>query len=571
MVPSLDFGGKHEEDLGVAEVKVDDAVFRKMSHSIDNFSGITLEAWQATEFERKMTLRQALRMYPKAIFFSFIISLSLVMEGYDTWLLGSFFGYPVFQEKFGEPVGDGTYQLTASWQSGLQAGMQVGEIAGLWAAGIIADRYGYKKAMLGSLVLMTLAVLVLFFAQNLAMLLVGEILCGLPWGAFQMLATAYAADVSPMVLRPFLTTYCNMCWVIGQTLATGILRGLLYRQDEWGWRIPYATQWVWLAPLLVGVIFAPESPWWLVRQGRIKDAREVLRSLVSSKVIADPSSSYSLDRNIAMIIHTNEHEKTVSEGTSYRDLFRGIDLRRTEITCVVWAIQIGCGIWFGGNVVYFLQQTGFSAEQSFNFALGKQGVALFGTLVSWWVMPYVGRRALYLYGLAVMFTVLVIIGFLGIPNPSDPISYASAALLMVFTFAFDVTVGPVCYCLVAEIPSTRLRIKTVAFARNCYNALSIAAYFLNNPILNPTAWNLRGKGGFVWCGFAFLSFVWAYFRLPEPKGLSAAELDVLFEQKVKARNFGKVGADPFRTANVDTDVIDDRKENAAAVFDETKR
>ncbi|KAI0126166.1 putative maltose permease [Xylariales sp. AK1849] len=521
-----------------------------MSQNIDNFGNMTQEAWQATEFERNMTLREALRMYPKAIFFSFILSLSLIMEGYDTSLLGSFFGYPEFQKKFGEPVGNGTFQLTASWQSGLQAGVQIGEILGLWAAGIIADRYGYKKTMVGALVLMTLFVFIMFFAQNLAMLMVGEILCGLPWGAFQTLTTTYAAEVSPMVLRPYLTTYCNMCWVIGQTLSTGILRGLLYRNDEWGWRIPYASQWIWLVPIIIGVIFAPESPWWLVRHDRIPEARRVLRSLVSKAAIDSSESTYDIDRNLAMIIHTNEHEKYVSEGTSYRDCFRGVDLRRTEIVCIVWCIQIGCGIWFGGNVTYFLQQTGFSAEQSFNFGLGKQGIALFGTLVSWWIMQAVGRRALYLYGLAVMFVVLVIIGFLGLPAPSDPISYASAALLMVFTFAFDVTVGPVCYCLVAEMPSTRLRIKTVAIARNCYNILSIAANFLNNPILNPTAWNLRGKGGFVWCGFALVSFVWAFYRLPEPKGLSAAELDVLFEQGVKARDFRRVEVDPFRSANV---------------------
>jgi SP family general alpha glucoside:H+ symporter-like MFS transporter len=132
-------------DTGAEVVKSDEAVLSKMAQNLENFGGITQDAIQATEFERNMSMRQALRMYPKAITFSFILSLSLIMEGYDTSLLGSFFGYPEFQKTFGEPVGDGTYQLTASWQSGLQAGVQVGEILGLWAAGIIADRWGYKK------------------------------------------------------------------------------------------------------------------------------------------------------------------------------------------------------------------------------------------------------------------------------------------------------------------------------------------------------------------------------------------------------------------------------------------
>jgi SP family general alpha glucoside:H+ symporter-like MFS transporter len=283
----------------------------------------------------------------------------------------------------------------------------------------------------------------------------------------------------------------------------------------------------------------------LVRQDRIDEARKVLKHLVNAK-----DSEYNVDHHIAMIVHTNAHERAVSAGTSYKDCFTGIDLRRTEITCCVWMIQVTCGIWFGGNVIYFLQQAGFDARKSFDFGLGHNAVALLGTLCAWWIMQYVGRRTLYLYGLAINFTILVIVGFLGIPKPSDSIGYATGSLLYLFTFTYDVTVGPVCYCLVTEIPSTRLRIKTVALARNCYNIISIGANFLNNPILNPTAWNLRGKGGFIWCGFALISWIWSYYRLPETKGLSANELDVLFEQKVTARRFLKVKADPFRSENL---------------------
>ena len=334
-------------------------------------------------------------------------------------------------------------------------------------------------------------------------------------------------------------------WVIGQTISGGVQRGLLHRDDDWGWRIPYAIQWVWPIPIIIGVMLAPESPWWLVRQDRVEDAKKVLRGLVSAQ-----DTDYDVDRNIAMMVHTNAHEKYVSAGTSYKDCFTGVDLRRTEIACVVWVIQITCGIWFGGNVIYFLEQAGFDPEQSFNFGLGQHAIALFGTVVAWWVMEYVGRRTLYIWGNVIMFVILVIIGFLGIPEPSPAIANASGALLMLFTFVYDVTVGPVCYCLVSEIPSTRLRIKTVAMARNCYNIASIVANFLNNPILNPTAWNLRGKGGFLWCGFALLSVVWSYYRLPEPKGLSAGEMDVLFENRVPARKFKSVKADEFRSDNL---------------------
>jgi SP family general alpha glucoside:H+ symporter-like MFS transporter len=65
--------------------------------------------------------------------------------------------------------------------------------------------------MLGALFMIGGAIFLLFFAQNIGMLMAGEILCGIPWGAFQTLTTTYAAEVAPIALRPYLTTYVNMC------------------------------------------------------------------------------------------------------------------------------------------------------------------------------------------------------------------------------------------------------------------------------------------------------------------------------------------------------------------------
>jgi SP family general alpha glucoside:H+ symporter-like MFS transporter len=263
-------------------------------------------------------------------------------------------------------------------------------------------------------------------------------------------------------------------------------------------------------------------------------------------------TAYSINDTIDMMIYTDAQEKYASEGVSYWSCITGVDLRRTEIICCVWMIQVWCGIWFGGNVVYFLEQAGLNSTKSFDFGVGENSIALLGTMCSWLVMRYVGRRTLYLTGLAVMFTILLIVSFMGIPSPGSvpALGWVSGALLTLFVFTYDITVGPVCYCLVSEIPSTRLRIKSVVLARNAYNIASIVANFLNPPILNPTAWNLRGKGGFIWCGFCLISLVWTYFRLPEPKGLSSGEIDVLFEQRVSARKFSKIRADPFRSTHL---------------------
>lgn len=128
-------------------IGIDEDVLLKMAEAIPDFAEVTENAHAATDFEHQMTFSEAIRLYPKAIAFSITLSLALVMEGYDTALLGSFYAYPVFNERFGVKLPDGTYQLTASWQSGLQNGANVGEILGLMIAGLLADRYGYRKTV----------------------------------------------------------------------------------------------------------------------------------------------------------------------------------------------------------------------------------------------------------------------------------------------------------------------------------------------------------------------------------------------------------------------------------------
>ena len=195
--------------------------------------------------------------------------------------------------------------------------------------------------MMGALFLVTCFIFIVFFAKSLTMLLIGEILCGIPWGVFQTLTTAYAADVCPVQLRAYLTTYVNLCWVFGQLIGSGVLRGVLNRTDQWGYRIPFAIQWMWPIPLFIGCYFAPESPWWLVRHGRHEQARHALLRLTSRN---DPD--FDVDKTVAMMEHTNELEKEITAGVSYWDCFKGSNLRRTEIVCMVWLCQNLCGSSF---------------------------------------------------------------------------------------------------------------------------------------------------------------------------------------------------------------------------------
>jgi MFS transporter, SP family, general alpha glucoside:H+ symporter len=81
------------------------------------------------------------------------------------------------------------------------------------------------------------------------------------------------------------------------------------------------------------------------------------------------------------------------------------------------------------------------------------------------------------------------------------------------------------------------RVKTVVIARIAYNLAGLCTNILMPRMLNPTAWNWKGKTCFFWAGTTLIMLAWAYFRLPEPKGLTYLEMDILFQKRAKARKF----------------------------------
>ena len=336
----------------------------------------------------------------------------------------------------------------------------------------------------------------------------------------------------------------NFCWGLGQVIGIGVIKSMLGRTDQWAYRIPYALQWMWPIPLLVGISLAPESPWWLVRKGRVDDAKKSLLRLTS----LNRETDFDADETIAMMVHTTKLEEKITQGSSYLDCFRGTDLRRTEIVCMCWAIQNLSGNSFSGYSSYFLEQAGLDPSTAYDFALGQYGINCVGVFGAWFLMAMgIGRRSLYLYGLCGLFTMLFVMGFLGLV-PADHKSSASLAtgsMMIIWAMCYQLTVGTVCYSLVAELSTRRLQIKTVVLGRNLYNIVGIICSVLTPYMLNPGAWNWGNYAGFFWAAICFCCIIYAYFRIPEPAGRSFAELDLLFERHVSARKFKSTQVDVF--------------------------
>lgn len=132
----------------------------------------------ADEEEKNLKFLEAIKLYPKAVGWSVLLSTAIIMEGYDLKLIPQMFAQPAFNQTYGTEASNGNYTITAEWQAGLSNGTTVGALLGLFLGGYLADRFGFRKTMIGALSAVTAIIFLQFFAQNLPMLQASQILMG---------------------------------------------------------------------------------------------------------------------------------------------------------------------------------------------------------------------------------------------------------------------------------------------------------------------------------------------------------------------------------------------------------
>ncbi|KAJ6531576.1 putative maltose porter [Mycena vulgaris] len=496
-----------------------------------------VDAIEAENSEHSMTVMEAVRAYPMACFWALVMSSTIIMESYDVFLMGNFIALPAFTRRFGVATGPDTYVIVTKWQSALQMSGQLGALIGVFIAGPLTSRIGYRWATLLGLALMNATIFVTFFANSLPVFFVGQLLEGLPWGIFIANAPAYCSEIVPLRLRAPATQVLQMFWAIGSIIVGAVTFVYNTRPDENAYKIPIALQWLFPTPLMVLMFFAPESPWWLVRKGRHEQAALSVERL-------GRKSKLNAGETVAMMRRVVDLEKSTT-APNYLELFKGSDLRRTLIVCGIYAAQNLAGNLIANQAVYFFEQAGMTTNVAFALGLITSALQMIFVMLSWFLTTYFGRRPIYLWGTAFNVVMLVCLGIAASVGPSKAASNAQASFGLIASVMFTFAAAPVSWAIIAETSAIRLRPLTTGIGRASYYIIEIPCIFLGSFMLNPTGGNLGGKCGYVWGGTALATLITAYFCLPEMKGRSYREIDIMFTRHIPARQFEKtvIGAE----------------------------
>lgn len=436
-----------------------------------------------------------------------------------------------FQRDFGKFY-RGRYVVSASWQTCLSIGGPLGQALGAVFAAVPMDLYGRKTTFFICVLITSMCVAIQFFARTIHVLVIGELLNGLVLGSYVVVAPTCASEICPVLLRGTLTSFTNAAFVVGQLLANIVVSRTAVLNSHWAYSLPFAVQWVWPAIIVPLIVFAPESQWWLVQQGKTSEAQAALTVLDYSNVDAESE--------LALIQETIAHELTTQVAASYFGCFSSSNARRTEIAVGVYCSQVLSGIYITGLVPQYFELAGLTTQRAFEISEVMLFTGLLGTVLSWSLTDRLGRRTLLLYGLMILTAIQLMIGILDCRtffSADRVVIWSQAVLMIVWNFFYGVSLGPVCFTILGEVPSTVMKAKTIALATAVQAAIGMVMTYLLPLIIAADGLALQGKIGFVFAVTSAVCCVWAYYRVPETAGKTYKELDILFSKNVDARAF----------------------------------
>ncbi|KAJ1448742.1 general substrate transporter [Pelagophyceae sp. CCMP2097] len=403
-------------------------------------------------------------------------------------------------------------------------------IGGAFAAHYVIDKFGRRLTFTASCFIFVVGILCMASAPSYGVLMMGRAITGVGVGVGLSVDPVYIAEVAPKEHRGALVTWSEISINVGILL--GFIAAFTFRDlpTDTAWRTMLACGGIMpLVLLVLTLTVMPESPRWLVGQGREAEAEVVLTRLNHP------------DADVRALM--DEITATVRLESAQQCTWRSVLFPETAggryAVCVGIGIAAAQQLLAEESILFYqpriLQQMGLGRDRIF-IALILMGVLKTACIVvATYFLDGRGRRPMLLLSVGGMGVALFGIGFFF----NVGAQWGAVVSMWAYMMSFSLGIGPVCWLLAAEVFPLRIRAKAMALATvaNRVTSTIIASTFLS--------WaDAFGYPGYFYffAALAAVVLVVLYLYLPETKGKSLEEMAAYFEVIAATRSANRQGA-----------------------------
>ncbi|MBC7400261.1 MAG: sugar porter family MFS transporter [Mucilaginibacter sp.] len=426
---------------------------------------------------------------------SFISALGGYLFGFDFAVISG--ALPFLRKEF---------LLDPVWEGFLTGSLALGCIVGCLIAGRIAEKYGRRPGLMVAALIFAISSLGIALSKGLVYFVIMRFAAGIGVGMASMLCPMYIAEISPAAVRGRNVAINQLTVVLG-ILITNLCNYFLADTGVDAWRWMFGLGVIPSVIFLVGVLWLPESPRWLMKAGQPEKAKQVLNKIGAPAFVETTLKAI---------------EKSLTGNTklSYKAVFEK-SVRPAVLVGITLAVfQQFCGI----NVVFNYTSTifasvGSSLNQQLFETVSIGIVNLLFTLLAMWQVDKLGRRPLMLIGSLGLSILYIALAF-ALQNQLS--AGIISILVLVAISVYATSIAPITWVLISEIFPNKIRSEASTVA-----VVSLwGAYFIlvfTFPILAK----ILGTYGpfYLYAVICFCGFLFIKTKVKETKGQTLEELE----------------------------------------------
>lgn len=472
--------------------------------------------------------------YAFIICLCFPVSLGGFLCGWDSGITAGFINMTNFKENFGSyNHSTGEYYLSNVRMGLLVSIFSVGCALGGVSLAKLGDIFGRRLAIMLVMVIYVVGAIIQISASGKwYQYFVGKIIYGLGCGGCSVLCPMLLSEIAPKDLRGALISMYQLMVTFGIFLGYCVVYNTRHYADTAQWRVPLGLCFAWAIILCFGMLIIPESPRYLIERGKFEEARRAVAKL--SKL---PEEHPFVRNEIDQITAGVEAQRMAGEA-SWKELF---SVKTKVLQRLITGVLVQSFLQLTGeNYFFFYGTTIFKSvglTDGFETSVIIGTVNLFSTIVAVLVIDKLGRRFCLMTGSAGMLVCMVVFASVGVtrlyPNgDSGPSSKGAGNCMIVFTmfyiFFFATSWAPICYIVVAESFPSRVKAKGMSIS-TAFNWLWQFLIGFFTPFITSA---INFYYGYVFVGCLVAMFIYVFIFVPETKGLSLEDIQVLYEEGV---------------------------------------